>query len=124
VLGRAADADEGPRAFAQLYTNWSSRTLSSEQQTLAPISVGAARSSEREAAASSRNDTTMRRGHIYSSGEILSIAQDASRPGRWVIVTREQTGGDAQYEGLPAGYHVTLAQLARVASGYVVSPQN
>jgi hypothetical protein len=45
----------------------------------------------------------------------------------WVIVTREQTGGDTQYEGLPAAYHVTLAQLARVPDGYAVSqwlPQN
>ena len=85
------------------------------------MSVAAARLAEQQAAASSRADTTITRGHIYNSGEILSIAPDASRPGTWVIVTREQTGGDTQYEGLPASYHVTLAQLAHVPGGYAVS---
>jgi hypothetical protein len=114
-------------AFSALYTNWTYRTLSSNQQRLAEMSVAAARLAEQQAAASSRADTTINRGHIYNSGEILSIAPDASRPGTWVIVTREHTGGDTQYEGLPASYHVTLAQLARVPNGYAVSqwsPEN
>jgi len=114
-------------AFSGLYTNWTYRTLSSNQQRLAAMSVAAARLAEQQAAASSRADTTITRGHIYNSGEILSIAPDVSRPGTWVIVTREQTGGDTQYEGLPATYHVTLAQLAHVPGGYAVSqwsPEN
>jgi len=114
-------------AFSGLYSNWTYRTLSSNQQRLAAMSVAAARLAEQQAAASSRADTTITRGHIYNSGEILSIAPDASRPGTWVIVTREQTGGDTQYEGLPASYHVTLAQLAHVPGGYAVSqwsPEN
>jgi len=114
-------------AFSGLYTNWTYRTLNSNQQRLAAMSVGAARLAEQQAAASSRADTTITRGHIYNSGQSLSIAPDASRPGTWVIVTREQTGGDTQYEGLPATYHVTLAQLAHVPGGYAVSqwlPQN
>ena len=37
-----------------------------------------------------------------------------------MIVTREQTGGNTQYEGLPAAYHVTIAQLASVDGGYAV----
>jgi hypothetical protein len=51
----------------------------------------------------------------------VSIAADVSRPGTWDIVTREQTGGSTEYEGLPASYHVTLAQLARVPGGFAVS---
>jgi len=114
-------------AFSGLYTNWTYRTLSSNQQRLAAMSVAAARLAEQQAAASSRADTTITRGHIYNSGEILSIAPDVPRPGTWVIVTREQTGGDTQYEGLPATYHVTLAQLAHAPGGYAVSqwsPEN
>jgi|ERR1700722_9540651 len=108
-------------AFARLYTNWTYRTLSSDQQTLAAMSVGAARLSEREAAASSRDDTTIARGRIYNRGEIVSIAPDLTRSQSWVVVTREQTGGDTQYEGLPAAYHVTVAVLARVPDGYAVA---
>jgi hypothetical protein len=108
-------------AFAHLYTNWSYRTLSSDQQALAAMSVGAARLSEREAAASSRDDTTIARGRIYNQGEIVSISRDLARSESWVIVTRERTGGDTQYEGLSAAYHVTIAQLASVQGGYAVS---
>ena len=107
-------------AFSQLYTNWTYRTLSSNQRTLAAMSVGAARLAEQQAAATSHADTTITRGRIYNSGQIVSIAPDLSRTNTWVIVTREQTGGDTQYEGLPAAYHVTLAQLARVPGGFAI----
>jgi hypothetical protein len=113
--------------FAALYVNWTYRTLVEHQRTLAAMSVGAARLSERQAAASSEGDQTIARGRIYNRGQILSVAEDQRRGGWWVIVTREQTGGDAQYEGLPAAYHVTLAQLAQVPGGYAVSqwsPEN
>ena len=85
------------------------------------MSVGAARLAEQQAAASSEADTTIARGRIWNSGQIVSIAADVSRPGTWDIVTREQTGGSTEYEGLPAAYHVTLAQLARVPGGFAVS---
>ena len=85
------------------------------------MSVGAARLAEQQAAASSEADTTIARGHIWNSGQIVSIATRPRRRGTWVIVTREQTGGDTEYEGLPAAYHVTLARLARVPGGYAVS---
>jgi hypothetical protein len=114
-------------AFSRAYSNWTYRTLSSDQRGLAAMSVGAARLAERQAAAASQADTTITRGHIWNSGQIISITGDLAQPGTWAVVTREQTGGGAQYEGLPASYHVTLARLARVPGGYAVSqwlPQN
>jgi pyruvate/2-oxoglutarate dehydrogenase complex dihydrolipoamide acyltransferase (E2) component len=108
-------------AFSRLYSNWTYRTLTSDQRALAAMSVGAARLAEQQAAASSAADTTITRGRIWNSGQIVSVAPNVSRPGTWVIVTREQTAGATQYEGLPAAYHVTLAQLAAVPGGYAVS---
>lgn len=108
-------------AFSRLYSNWTYRTLTSDQRRLAAMSVGATRLSEQQAAASSQADTTIGRGHIWNSGQILSIARDDAQAGSWVIVTREQTGGETQYEGLPASYHVTLARLVVVPGGYAVS---
>jgi type IV pilus biogenesis protein CpaD/CtpE len=115
-------------AFSRLYSNWTYRTLSGDQRKLAAMSVGAARLGEQQAAASSQGDTTITRGQIWNSGQIVSITGDLTQPGIWVVVTREQTGGSTQYEGLPVSYHVTLARLARVpGGGYAVSewlPQN
>jgi hypothetical protein len=108
-------------AFASLYVNWTYRTLSTNQRTLAGMSVGAARLSERQAATSSQADTTISRGHIFNRGQVVSIARDLSRASTWVIVTREQTGGDSEYAGLKAAYHVTLAQLQSVPGGWTVS---
>jgi hypothetical protein len=119
--GLQPTASKALAAFAQLYINWTYLTLSEHQRTLAAMSVGAARLSERQAASSSQSDGTIARGHIYNRGRIVSIAPDLARAGAWVIVTREQTGGNTQYEGLPAAYHVTLAQLAGLPSGYAVS---
>jgi hypothetical protein len=114
-------------AFSRLYSNWTYRTLTDDQRTLAAMSVGAARLAEQQAAASSQADTTIARGHIWNSGQIVSIASDRTKGGAWAIVTREQTGGSTQYEGLPGSYHVTIARLVGVPGGYAVSewlPQN
>jgi hypothetical protein len=107
-------------AFAHLYTNWTYKTLSANQRTLAAMSVGAARLAERQAAASSQGDTTIAQGHIYNQGQIVSIAPNLARANSWVIVTRERTGGATQYDGLAAAYHVTIAKLAIVNTGYAV----
>jgi hypothetical protein len=107
-------------AFAALYVNWTYRTLTSNQRQLAAMSVGPARLAEQQAAAASQADTTITRGHIYNKGHIVSVAPEHSHTGTWVIVTREQTGGSSEYEGLQAAYHVTLAKLASVPGGYAV----
>jgi hypothetical protein len=106
--------------FATRYVNWSYNTLASDEDALARSSVGAARLSEQQAAAQSHNDTAIIRGQVWNHGQTISIAPDLGAPSMWVIVTREQTGGNAEYEGLPAGYHVTLAKLAAVPGGYAV----
>lgn len=113
--------------FARLYINWSYRTITADQRLLAAISVGQARIGERQAAASSEADATLRRSRVWNHGQVISVAPDRARSGWWVIVTRERTGGSGEYEGLPAALHVTLARLARVRGGYAVerwSPQS
>jgi hypothetical protein len=107
-------------AFARLYVNWSFRTLAEHQRALAAMAVGAARLSEQQAGASAAHDEALARGHIYNRWQVVDVAPDALRSGWWAIVTREQTGGNAQYEGLRPAYHVTIAKLASVAGGYAV----
>lgn len=108
-------------SFARLYVNWSYRDLTRQQQRLAAISVGAARTAELQAAASSAADLTLRAGHLVNSGTVVSVAGDQSQTGLWAIVTHEQTSGSGNYEGLPSGYHVTLARVTSVPGGYAVS---
>lgn len=109
------------QAFAALYINWSYRTLGAQQRALGAMSVGAARLAEQQAAASAVSDSTITRAHVYNSGRVVSVARDLTQANRWVVVTRERTGGNSNYQGLPAGLHVTLSQVARVPGGYVVS---
>jgi type IV pilus biogenesis protein CpaD/CtpE len=108
-------------AFAERYANWSYRTLTADQRTLAAISVGAARLTEQQAAARSQADSTIARGRIENRGRVISIARNLASGTQWVIVTREQTSGNSEYEGLGASYHVTIAALAAVPGGYAVS---
>ena len=115
------------RQFAQLYINWTYRTLVADQRTLAAISVAPARLSEQQAAASSAADSTITRGQIVNTGRLVSLSPSLTVPGQWVLVTRESTGGNPAYDGLQAAYHVTLATLAHVPGGYAISqwqPQN
>jgi hypothetical protein len=106
--------------YAQRYINWTYRTLTEDQQALARSSVGAARLAEQQAAARSHGDTAIARGQVWNRGQTISIDRDLASTGMWVVVTREQTGGNTEYEGLPASYHVILAKLAAVPGGYAV----
>jgi len=121
VVGVRAKPEEALHAFAELYVNWSYRTLTARQRLLATMSVGSARAAEQQAAASSASDPVIRSGQIRNSGQVVSVAPDAVRRGYWVITTLERTSGNTQYRGLPAGYHVTLARLASIQGGYTVS---
>lgn len=114
--------------FAGLYVNWSWRTLTAQQRQLARISVGAARLAEQQAAAASSRDSEISRARVYNRGQVITIAPDRTHPSEWVVVTREQTGGDSQYDGLQASYHVTIARVVQIPGrGYAISqwlPQN
>ncbi len=107
--------------FAGRYANWTYKTLAEDQLGLASISVGAARLAEQQAAAVTRADTTLARARIANSGEALSVSPDLARDRWWVVVTRERTVGNGEYEGLAAGFHVTLAQVASVDDRWAVS---
>jgi len=115
-----ATAEAAVERFAAVYTNWDYRTLAVEQHALASISVGAARLQARQAAVSARNQL-LARAHVWSRGVILSVSRDRARPGWWVLVTREQTGGSGEYRSLPATLHVTLALAVAVNRGWAVS---
>jgi hypothetical protein len=109
------------RQYAARYINWTYQTLTADQRTLAAMAVGAARLSEQQTAQRSVADTTLTRGHVWNKGQVVSVSRDLAQAGTWVVVTREQTGGNSEYEGLPASYHVTLAKLASIPGGYAVS---
>jgi hypothetical protein len=103
--------------FATLYMNWTWRTLAANERKLAALSVGPARLSEQQAAAAAVGDSTIAQSRVVNSGQIISIAPSRTNPTQWVVVTREQTGGNSQYDGLQASYHVTLAELAQLKNG-------
>ena len=109
-------------SFAELYINWSYRTLQAQERALAAMAVGQARQSELAAAAQVTRDSTIAQGHIYNSGSVVAIGAQLGRGGgHYALVTKEQTGGDQQYAGLPAAYHVTLVTVVRQAEGWSVS---
>jgi hypothetical protein len=106
--------------FARLYVNWNYQNLPGVQRELAANAVGAARAAERLAAAQTARDQTLTRGRVWNHGAVVAVAPDRDTAERWVVVTREQTGGSGEYKALPAGYHVTLARVVRVTGGWAV----
>jgi hypothetical protein len=123
----AATPEQAIRQFALLYIDWTWRTLPTHLRQLAAVSVGAARLAEQQAAAAAGRDSEITATQVFNRGQVVSIAPSQALPDEWVIVTREQTGGNAQYAGLQPSWHVTLAKLTHVSSGYSISqwlPQN
>jgi len=106
--------------YGQVAVNWTWRDLTTVQRRLAQISLGQARAQALQAAAGA--DSTLRALQISNSGQPVAIAPgQGPATGRWVIVTREHTTGQASYAGLPPTLHVTYAQVVHSTQGFVVS---
>jgi hypothetical protein len=108
--------------YAQLYINWTASTVAAEQQELATMSLGSARAQALQAAASYQHDTTLRKSEVTNTGTVVSIAKgQGTANGDWVVVTSETTSGRGDYQGLPAGLHVTYAALTHTSTGWIVA---
>jgi hypothetical protein len=114
--------------YANLDSNWTAKSVAVVQDQLAAISLGQARAQALQAEASAARDTQLTQSHLANHGQVLAVSPgQAAAAGKWVIVTREQTTGESDYQGLPATLHIIYAQVTRTESGWVVSewaPQN
>jgi hypothetical protein len=110
--------------FAAVYINWTAANVARQLRELARASIGQARTEMSLAAAQTRVDSTLRKGGIANSGSVEGVAPLRSTGDRWVVVTLEATeaSADTSYAGLAPAWHVTVATVARLASGrWVVS---
>ena len=108
--------------YAQLYINWTAASIAADQRELATMSLGSARAQALQAAASYQHDTTLRESEVSNTGTVVSIAPgQGTAAGDWVVVTSETTSGRGDYQGLPAGLHVTYAALTHTSKGWIVT---
>ena len=86
------------------------------------MAVGDARLAELQAAAQAQRDSRIQQGGIYNRGtrRRVSAPPPVEAPGEYMVVTREETGGDQEYAGLQAAFHVTLATVQTVPGGWAV----
>jgi predicted small lipoprotein YifL len=119
---RARTARAAVLRYARLYIDWTAAALAGDQRRLARLSVGAARLTAQQQAATTGTDRTLRADHLANHGMVVSAAPGAGvERGRWVIVTREQTTGTGSYHDLPYQLHVTLATAIHTRRGWVIS---
>lgn len=108
--------------FGRLYINWTSTTLVDRQRELAAISIGEASSMQRRAAARTPADHELRQSKIANTGRIVALAPiRPARAGVWIVVTHERTTGERTWDGLAPAYHVTIATVRQLKTGWVVS---
>jgi hypothetical protein len=120
-LAPASSPQSAVERFADNYINWSYQTLADDQQHLAALSVGEARSSELQARQQTERDSALARGRVFNTGTVVTVGPVKGAGGNvWACVTREQTGGQGEYAALATAYHVTLATVARVPGGWAV----
>lgn len=108
--------------YALAYTNWRAARLPATERHLASLSVGAARLTAEQIAASDSATAELAANHVQNKGTVLAIAAGRG-PARdqWIVVTEEQTTGTGPYAGLSPTLHVTLARTERLDHGWVIS---
>jgi hypothetical protein len=116
--------------FAERFTNWTYLTLHTRQLELTRYSTGEARQAMQLAAQGTTHDNELKAGKTTNTGHLVSLAPRTGGPmGEFVVVTLERTSSKrADYQGLKAAYHVTLARTVEAHPGrYAISswqPQN
>jgi hypothetical protein len=121
-----APAASSPQAALTAYAtgdiNWTSATVGTDQRHLAAISVGAARATALQAAATYGAGSQLQDSKVTNHGEITSIAAgQGPLAGEFVVTTAEKTAGVGDYQGLPAQAHVYYARVQHTTTGYRVS---
>jgi hypothetical protein len=108
--------------YALDYTNWRASSLPLVERRLVLLSVGTARLTAEQIAASNSAAAGLDGNHVQNKGVVLTIARGRGpAAGQWIVVTQEQTTGTGPYAGLPPALHVTLARTERLNHGWVIS---
>jgi hypothetical protein len=122
AVNPASTPDTAILRFGEFYINWSYRNIAAHERQLAASAVGDARLAESQAAASAERDLDLRQGDIFNRGTVVSVAAAIGGAAEeYTVVTREETGGNPEYAGLQAAFHVTLATVQKLHAGWAVS---
>jgi hypothetical protein len=121
--GLAQSPTQALRRYAIAYTNWQASRLAAREQLLAELATGPAKLTAEQTQAAGSATAALVASHVANAGRVLAIARaEGQAPGEWVVVTEEHTTGTGGYAGLPAGPHVTLAQVTLLPGrGWAVS---
>jgi hypothetical protein len=108
--------------YARLYTNWQAANLPTLERRLASLSIGAARLTVEQIAASRSAIAVLAAHHVQNTGTVLAIAHGRGpATGQWIVATQEQSTGTGPYACRPSTVHVTLASTEHVNRAWAVA---